>query len=211
MSIQLGHIAVNGTARFSFITTGTDGAPIAPSSAFENSDLRIYKNGSATQRSSAAGVTMTSPFDSLVGGHHVDIDLSDNTDAGFYSTGATYEVWLVPDETVDSLAVMAVLAYFTIGPPADSAGVTTLLTLITGVVPTAIENADAYLDRANAIETGLTPRNALRLGVAADAGKLSGAATTTVVIRNAVADSKDRITATVDGDGNRTAITVDLT
>ena len=47
--------------------------------------------------------------------------------------------------------------------------------------------------------------------VASGAGKLSGAATTTVVIRNAVADTKDRITATVDEDGNRTAITTDLT
>ena len=47
--------------------------------------------------------------------------------------------------------------------------------------------------------------------VAALAGKLSGAATTTIAIRNAVADSKQRITATVDADGNRSAITTDLT
>ena len=75
----------------------------------------------------------------------------------------------------------------------------------------ANEIADALLDRANAIETGLTLRQALRLIAAADAAKLSGAATATVVIRNAVADSKDRITATVDADGNRSAITYDLT
>ena len=37
-----------------------------------------------------------------------------------------------------------------------------------------------------------------------------GAATTTVVIRDR-ADTKDRITATVDSDGNRTAVTVDAT
>lgn len=78
-------------------------------------------------------------------------------------------------------------------------------------IPTANENADALLDRANAIETGLTPRGAWRLSAAADGGKLSGAATTTNTIRNAVADSKDRIVATVDADGNRTAITYDLT
>lgn len=75
----------------------------------------------------------------------------------------------------------------------------------------ANEIADALLDRANAIETGLTLRQALRLIAAADAAKLSGAATTTVTIRNAVADSKDRIVATVDADGNRSAITYDLT
>ena len=75
----------------------------------------------------------------------------------------------------------------------------------------ANEIADALLDRANAIETGLTLRQALRLIAAADAAKMSGAATATVTIRNAVADSKDRIVATVDADGNRSAITYDLT
>jgi hypothetical protein len=60
------------------------------------------------------------------------------------------------------------------------------------------------------VETSLTPRQALRLILAASAGKLSGAATSTVIIRN-VGDSKDRITATVDADGNRAAVTVDAT
>ena len=71
--------------------------------------------------------------------------------------------------------------------------------------------ADAHLDRADAIETGLTPRQAHRLEVAAAAGKLAGAATTTVTVRNAIADSKNRITATVDADGNRTAVSTDVT
>jgi len=70
--------------------------------------------------------------------------------------------------------------------------------------------ADAHLDRANGIETGLTPRQAARLTVAAAAGKLSGAATSTITIRD-LADTKNRIVATVDADGNRTAITRDLT
>ncbi len=80
----------------------------------------------------------------------------------------------------------------------------------TGDIPTAAANADALLDRAAGIETGVTPRQALRGILAAAIGKLSGAATTTVVIRDAN-DTKDRITATVDADGNRTAVTKDLT
>lgn len=71
--------------------------------------------------------------------------------------------------------------------------------------------ADAHLDRVDGIEIGLTPRQEQRLSAAAAAGKLSGAATTTVAIRNAVADSKARITATVDADGNRSAVTTDVT
>lgn len=69
----------------------------------------------------------------------------------------------------------------------------------------------AVLDLAAGVETGLTVRQALRLITAISAGKLSGAATTTIVIRNAVADDKNRISATVDSSGNRSAITVDLT
>jgi hypothetical protein len=75
----------------------------------------------------------------------------------------------------------------------------------------ANEIADATLDRANAIETGLTLRQALRIVAAACAGKVSGAGTATVVIRNAVVDGTDRIVATVDVDGNRTAVAYDLT
>jgi len=71
--------------------------------------------------------------------------------------------------------------------------------------------ADALLDRADAIEVGLTLRNAQRLAAAANAGKVSGMATTTVTLRNAVADSKDRVVATVDTDSNRTGIVYDLT
>lgn len=77
-------------------------------------------------------------------------------------------------------------------------------------LPTAAENAAALLDLSNGIETSITPRQAIRLILASAAGKLSGAATTTIVIRN-VGDSKDRITATVDADGNRTAVTTDAT
>lgn len=61
------------------------------------------------------------------------------------------------------------------------------------------------------IETGLTFKNAMRTVAASVAGKLSGAATPQVKIRNAVADDKDRITADVDANGNRTNVTYDFT
>lgn len=92
--------------------------------------------------------------------------------------------------------------------PASPAAVGSAMTLTSGERDSI---AAALLDLANAIETGLTLRQALRVIAAAGAGKLSGAASTTVVIRNAQADSKDRITATVDADGNRSAVTLDLT
>ena len=50
----------------------------------------------------------------------------------------------------------------------------------------------------------------LRIIVAATAGKSSGGGTTTLVFRDS-ADAKARITATVDSNGNRTAMTLDGT
>lgn len=76
--------------------------------------------------------------------------------------------------------------------------------------PTANENADALLDRADGVETGVTVRQAQRVQLAGIAGKADGLAGTTVHYRNQ-ADTKNRITATVDSSGNRTAVTLDAT
>lgn len=73
------------------------------------------------------------------------------------------------------------------------------------------ENLSLEILDQQLVESGLSVREALRLISAALAGKVSGAGTATVTIRNAVADSKDRIVATVDVNGNRTAITTDVT
>lgn|SRR5262245_5311793 len=75
-------------------------------------------------------------------------------------------------------------------------------------LPTAAENATQLLDVAAGVETNRTVRQSLRLMLAALAGKASGMATTTAVFRD-TNDSKDRITATVDADGNRSAVTLD--
>lgn len=102
---------------------------------------------------------------------------------------------------------------------------TTNITAASGIIVSAIGNnvitaasiaadageelANALLDLANGVETSTTLRQAIRLIVAASAGKVNGAAGSTVNIRN-LADTLNRITATVDADGNRTAITTNL-
>jgi hypothetical protein len=91
-----------------------------------------------------------------------------------------------------------------------NSGITPTACVLT-VELTTFNPQETLLDEPNGVETGLTVRNALRLISAALAGKLSGAATTTVAIKNAIADDKTRITATVDTIGNRSAITTDLT
>lgn len=70
----------------------------------------------------------------------------------------------------------------------------------------AADAVDEILDEV--IEGSLTLRQALRVLLAALANKASGGGTTTVTFRD-LADSKARITATVDANGNRTAVTLD--
>jgi hypothetical protein len=59
------------------------------------------------------------------------------------------------------------------------------------------------------VETGLDVTEALKLITAALAGKVSGAGTSTVTIRD-VNDTANRIVATVDTSGNRTAVTTSV-
>jgi len=72
------------------------------------------------------------------------------------------------------------------------------------------EIANGLLDLSNGVETGLTVRQALRLDTAALCGKSSGFPGGPGVFRN-VGDTKARITATVDSDGNRINVTTDAT
>lgn len=90
-------------------------------------------------------------------------------------------------------------------------GSITTSTFAAGAIDAAALAADAVdLILDDPIEGVTTLRQALRIMLAALAGKLSGAATTTITIRD-VNDTKARITATVDEDGNRVDVTVDGT
>jgi len=111
----IGDFSEDSTVRIVLATNNTSGAAVAPSSAFEEADFRIYKNGSATQKATTNGITIASPFDSVTGLHVLNIDTSNDTgDSGFWTTGADYWVVATPDETIDSQTVVAVIATFSI-------------------------------------------------------------------------------------------------
>jgi hypothetical protein len=80
-------------------------------------DIEIYKDGGTTQRASDAGYTLLDTdgidFDTLTGIHGFSIDLSDNTDAGFYAVGPWYHV-VVSSVTIDGETVSFVAAAFRI-------------------------------------------------------------------------------------------------
>jgi hypothetical protein len=74
-------------------------------------------------------------------------------------------------------------------------------------LPTATENADAVWVLTRTEVDGLAPAEAMRVMIAVLAGKSSGHSTNAPLYRD-LADTKNRISATVTADG-RTAVTVD--
>lgn len=100
--MQLGDFPDNATIVIHFTTHATNGVLVAPSAAFVAADFRVYKNGSATEKTSANGITVVSPFDSVTGKHVVTIDTSNDTgDAGFWVAGNDYRVEINSAKTVD--------------------------------------------------------------------------------------------------------------
>lgn len=138
---------------------------------------------------------------------------------GVGSAAADIKAWGEPSATVSGVA-SAPLAQATrlVNRPGTASGVgsATASTLararIAGIVKVNELSQDdvtgAVLEAK--VDGDVSLKQALRLITAALAGKVSGAGTSTVTIRD-VNDTKARITATVDANGNRSAITTDTT
>jgi hypothetical protein len=128
--IYLGDFPVGGKVSFLWNTHAIAGESITRAT---DGTLKIFKSHAtaatwATERSSLAGVTQLEDFDAT-GMHSVYIDLSDNTDAGFYAAGNEYQVAIV-GAVVDGKTVNVPLACFSI----KRAG---------GLSTTAIDNLEA--------------------------------------------------------------------
>jgi hypothetical protein len=105
----------------------------------------------------------------------------------------------------DNTTITAINAKTTNLPaaPASEGNVTAVGNLVTG-----LNNLSAAQVWAYVLEGGKTAAWFMRIFMAALAGLVSGAGSTTIHFRN-MADDADRITATVDGAGDRTGITLD--
>lgn len=112
----LGDFPTGATVYVPFHTFASTGASVTLT-GLAVTDIEIYKNGGTTQRSSDAGYTLLDTdgidFDGITGLHGFSIDLSDNTDAGFYAAGNEYQV-AVSSVTVDSQTVNFWSATFSI-------------------------------------------------------------------------------------------------
>ena len=109
-----GDFPVNGVVFIPWNTNAQDGASITRST---DGTLKIYKGNTThatwlTERTSLAGVVQTEDFDAT-GMHAISIDLSDNTDAGFYAAGNEYQV-AISATTVDTKVVNAFIGSFSV-------------------------------------------------------------------------------------------------
>lgn len=131
-------------------------------------------------------------------------DLKDFADAGYDPATNKVQGLVLADTTTDVTNDVGITQ-----AGADKAWSTTTraLTDKTGFSLSA-SGIDAIIDEV--VEGTLTLRQAVRIYLAALGGKSSGGGTNTLTFRDN-ADSKARITATVDSDGNRTAVTLDGT
>lgn len=105
--IYLGERVAGAMVYVPFQTFNSSGASVTMT-GFAVTDIEIYKNGSATQRASDNGVTLLdtdgTDFDGITGLHGFKIDLSDNSDAGFFAAGNHYMV-AVASVTADGQTV----------------------------------------------------------------------------------------------------------
>jgi hypothetical protein len=106
----IGDFVANSTVRYFFGTNASTGASVNRTSA---GTIRVYKGTSVTERTSVVGITDTSGFDSVTGLNSLSIDLSNNTDAGFYAAGNDYVVVLV-GAVIDTQTVNVPLFQFSI-------------------------------------------------------------------------------------------------
>ena len=179
--LDLGDRTEDSTIDFAFSTKDTSSVPTTLSGT---PAISVYKTNSTTE--STAGVTLTADFDSVTGLNHVRIDTS--ADA-FYAASSDYMV-VITTGTVDSVSyVGTVVATFSIANRGS-----TPAKIVTQLFATVTEGSETFVQ-------------ALRLMRSALVGKLSQSGST-VNIRDA-ADSKNRISSSVDVNGQRTAVTTD--
>lgn len=215
---QLGDFPVSTVIDLKWNTNGQDGASITRST---NGAIRLYKNNSTTERTSSNGITDTEDFDSLTGLHHLRVDTSDNTDAGFYAAGNDYFV-ILQGAVIDTKTVNACLAQFSIANRTPRANVvqvnaTAISNLISGRIDanaqvvgdkTGYALSSSGLDSVVTAEPasmpafGNTLKSAISLIMAFCRNKITETATQQKLRNDA--DSADIGTAPVTDDGTTT-------
>lgn len=91
--INIGNFQEDMTIQIPFNTFNSLGASVTVTNLAAG-DVKIHKNGTVAERTGSSGVTVLIDFDGITGNHIIEIDLSDNDDAGFYAIESDYTVRL---------------------------------------------------------------------------------------------------------------------
>lgn len=114
MTIHFGNVPAVSVLYIPFTSYNSAGASVTLT-GLATSDIKIYKNGSTTERNSTSGYTLLDTdgidFDGVTGLHGFSIDLDDDTDAGFFAVGSQYWV-VVSTVTIDGQTVTLLAATF---------------------------------------------------------------------------------------------------
>lgn len=194
-------------------TTGTFGASIGDPSAFDDLSLQSLATsikGDTGYIPNLANALNVWPGSAQSGTTTTLVDTSlTQADADYWK--GNYVVFLTGSIAGQARLITGFNAgtdTLTFSPATtQSVGTNNYVILSNAPAPTAAENAAELL--ATATDGAVTVAQSLRLANSANGAKLSGAATTSIAIRD-LADTKNRVAATVDADGNRTAVTLDL-
>lgn len=198
----------------------TDGVTPETGLTIAQADIQVSKDGAGSaQTNNATGATHDG------GGRYiVPLDGTDTDTLGVLRidinvSGAApvwWEATVVPANVYDSLVVgsdnletdAVEISGATVAADSVESNIGNLDAAISSLNdPTTSAIATAVL--AAAVEGSITVKQSLALANAAAAGKLAGAGTTNVTLRN-LADTLDRIDASVDASGNRSTVTRDF-
>lgn len=190
MSSYLGDYAPDETVFVYFDSFTSAGASVTLT-GLAAADIEIYRGSSMTQRASDNGYTLLDTdgidLDARTGIHGFSIDLSDNSDAGFYRPGEDYNI-IVDAVTIDGNTVRFVSRTFsimnrapyntgngvlfqvetsgsnsstqiqtTLGEATDDHYVNKLLTMITGALAGATVQVTAYTGSTGVLVHGAWP------------------------------------------------------
>ena len=158
--INLGDFPTGATVYVPFATYDKDDGSSITMTGLAITDIEIYKNGVITQRASDNGYTLLDTdgidFDGITGLHGFKIDLSDNSDSGFYAAGNEYQV-AVSAITVDAVTINFWAAIFSI----EKTG---------GVLALLKTNLDATVSSRLASASYTAPDNASISAILTDTG-----------------------------------------
>lgn len=179
-----------------------DGKTAETSLTITQADVRLSKNGGNMAQKSQT----SSAVHDEIGFYNVSLNTTDTATLGrllvaVHESGAL-PVWkefmVVPANTYDSL----------VGSDYLHADVREMATDAISAGALSAGAVDKILDEA--VDGAYTLRQIQRLVVAVLAGRSNGGGTATLKFRD-TGNTKDRITATVDSNGNRTAVTINAT